>query len=94
MDAAVKWAAEIGVGSIGHGGGAGAGGPARRKRQLVTLRCAGRNRRTVSGRELPRTRFASFNRIEVSRILRAVDAGRPAPQEWLGYAARPSSLSG
>src|SRR5215216_7555560 len=79
MDAAVKCAAGVGVGLVGHGGMAGAGRPARRQRQLVTLRCAGRDRRTVSGRELPRTRVASRDRIVQSRVLREVDAGRPAP---------------
>src|SRR5215211_6991484 len=79
MDAAVKWAAGVGVVVVGHGGVAGAGRPARRQRQLVTLRCAGRDRRTVSGRELPRTRVASRNRIDRSRILGRVGAGRRAP---------------
>jgi hypothetical protein len=34
----------------------------------VTLRCAGPDRRTVSGRELPRSRVASRNRIDPSRV--------------------------
>jgi len=37
MDAAVKCAAGVGVVLVGHGGGVGAGRPARRQRQLVTL---------------------------------------------------------
>src|SRR6185437_9463157 len=67
MDACVKRAVVMVVVG-GHGGWlAGVGRPARRQRQLVTLRCAGRDRRTVSGRELPRTRVASRDRIVESR---------------------------
>jgi hypothetical protein len=64
MDARVKWVLRSGVVGVGHGGGwwgraAGAGATT-----TVTLRCAGRDRRTVSGRELPRTSVASWCRIE------------------------------
>jgi hypothetical protein len=58
------------------------GRPARRQRQLVTLRCAGRDRMAVSGRELPRTRFASWDRIDPSRVLR-----------WVTLTARPQQVS-
>ena len=82
MDAGVKvsvWAWVFGV----HGGvGAGAGRPARAQRRLVTLRFAGRDRMTVSGRELPRTRDASSgvpDRIDNVEVPHRVGAGRRAP---------------
>jgi hypothetical protein len=73
MDARVK-------GGVGvcccHGGGCGCWGRATvaAATTTVTLRCAGRDRRTVSGRELPRTRVASRDRIDQSRVLREVAA--------------------
>src|SRR3954470_19609072 len=48
---------------------------ARRQRRLVTLRCAGRDRRTVSGRGVPRTRVASL----VSHRTIEVPPGGSAP---------------
>jgi len=66
MDAGVKPGVCWGVGA-GHGGGpaVGVGRPVRGVRRLpVTLRFAGRDRRAVSGRELPRTRVARWGRIE------------------------------
>src|SRR6266702_4314736 len=64
MDVGVKWGS--GFWRVGaHGGaGAGVGRPAATVTTTVTLRCAGRDRRTVSGRGLPRTRVASWGRIE------------------------------
>lgn len=47
------------------GGCAGDGQPARRQRQLVSLRCAGRDRVTVSGRELPHTRIGSRDHTDL-----------------------------
>jgi len=50
----------------------------------VTLRCAGRDRRTVSGRELPRTKVASRDRIDGSRVLRRfAPVTRPQPSVGL-----------
>src|ERR1700678_1340887 len=80
MDALVKGDVEI---SFGHGGGwLGAGGRATvaAATTTVTLRCAGRNRRTVSGRELPRTRGASRDRIDESRVLPAGARRSPGPK--------------
>src|SRR5579862_1194001 len=56
----------------------------------VTLRCAGRDRRTVSGRELPRTRVASRDRIERPRVLRAW-RWSPHPSGSSGGGAHPLS---
>src|SRR2546421_4198754 len=84
MDARVKGRVGLMVVSGCRGGGAGAGRPARRQRRLVTLRYAGRDRMTVSGRELPRTRVASWriefrDRIERAEVPHRVGAGRRAP---------------
>jgi hypothetical protein len=49
----------------------------------VTLRCAGRDRRTVSGRELPRARVASRDRIDESRVFWD-DAAVAGPQQFVG----------
>src|SRR6266508_1286783 len=93
MDARVK--GRFGVaGWSSHGGGAGAGRPARRQRRLVTLRCAGRDRMTVSGRELPRTSDASLrmsvrDRIEAVEVPHGVGASRPAPA-WIAQSLRSS----
>src|SRR3954449_10799364 len=78
MDARVEGKVEVFV--VGHGGGGGCWGRATvaAATTTVTLRCAGRDRRTVSGRELPRTRVASRDRIDQSRVLR-----RFAPVAWL-----------
>src|SRR3954462_15817877 len=83
MDACVKLGLVLGrVGAPGGGGGGGGGRAAgATAATTVTLRCAGRDRRTVSGRKLPRTRVASWDRIE------AVE-GAP------GCARRPPHLSG
>src|SRR5262245_7635610 len=78
MDAAVKGGGRVVVGMGGHGGGCWGGATSAAATTTVTLRCAGRDRRTVSGRELPRTRVASWYRIEAARVLRR-RAGRPAP---------------
>src|SRR5579859_4529802 len=80
MDARVKGAVEIG-GVVGvHGGGwDGVGRPARRQRQRVTLRCAGRDRMAVSGRELPRTKDASRDRIDQFEDSQDGRADRPTP---------------
>ncbi|MCA1679868.1 MAG: toll/interleukin-1 receptor domain-containing protein [Actinobacteria bacterium] len=68
MDALVKWALAVrDVGVVGdavHGGGWWGRAAGARATTTVTLRYAGRNRRTVSGRELPRTNVASRNRID------------------------------
>src|SRR3954447_20427545 len=53
-----------------HGGGCCGRATGAMATTTVTLRCAGRDRRTVSGRELPRTRVASRDRIEETRVLR------------------------
>ena len=87
MDALVKgwWL----VGVVGHGGGC-AGGRATvaAATTTVTLRCAGRDRRTVSGRELPRTLIASRDRIVLIEVPPAGRGGRLAPSvESLGQAA-------
>ena len=71
MDARVK---RHGVIFLAHGGGSWSRATVATATTTVTLRCAGRNRRTVSGRELPRTRVASRDRIEQSRVLREVAA--------------------
>src|SRR3954454_3355968 len=68
MDARVKGRLIVGVG--GHGGGCCGRATGAMATTTVTLRCAGRDRRTVSGRELPRTRVASRDRIEETRVLR------------------------
>src|SRR5438034_187659 len=83
MDARVKGALRVGVVGL-HGGGAGARWPARRQRRLVTLRCAGWDRMTVSGRELPRTSDASSRmsvryRIDTSRFLTGGRRRPPSP---------------
>src|SRR3954469_12497754 len=63
MDAEVK--VRLGVWRVGaNGGGCCGRATGATAATTVTLRCAGRNRRTVSGRELPRTRVASRDRIE------------------------------
>ena len=74
---------------------AGVGRPARRQRRLVTLRCAGRDRRTVSGREVPRTRVASLVSHRTSRGFsgRVAPAARPAPAVRSGQAAAASSVA-
>src|SRR5437016_10310457 len=95
MDARVKGRARFLL-VVGHGG-VGAGGLATgvRLSTTVTLRCAGRDRRTVSGRGLPRTRVASRDRIEVSRVLRGGAATvRPAPTALGAQAASGSSRAG
>src|SRR4051794_22339594 len=82
MDADVKGAMRTCV--VGHGGAvAGRLATGVRLSTTVTLRCAGRDRRTVSGRELPRTRVASRDRIEASRVLRAsAPVARPPVWSW------------
>src|SRR3954451_23171317 len=67
-----------------HGGGCCGRATGAMATTTVTLRCAGRDRRTVSGRGLPRTRVASRDRIEEPRVLRSVRAGRPAPAAVVG----------
>ena len=69
MDARVK--GPLGLGRFccwcwGHGGGWWGRAAGASATTTVTLRCAGRDRRTVSGRELPRTSVASRNRIDLS----------------------------
>ena len=99
MDARVKGRFGLALVST-HGGGAGAGRPARRQRRLVTLRCAGRDRMTVSGRELPRTSGASLrnvvrDRIDQAEVPHRVGAGRRAPAciaQLLPQAARITSF--
>jgi len=49
---------------VGHGGGWWVRAAGASATTTVTLRCAGRDRGTVSGRELPRTNVASRNRID------------------------------
>jgi hypothetical protein len=89
MDARVKGAVEIVVVVGVYGGGcAGVGRPARRQRQLVTLRCAGRDRMTVSGRELPRTRFASRNRIDLFEGSPGGSTPAAAPARVRGFTQR------
>ena len=83
MDAGVKRGVVVG-GVGGHGGGCCGRATGAMATTTVTLRCAGRDRRTVSGRELPRTRVASRDRIEESRVLRRCRAGRPATAGCLG----------
>src|SRR6185437_3934757 len=79
MDAVVKGGVEILV--FGHGGSGWCWGRATvvAATTTVTLRCAGRDRRTVSGRELPRTRVASRDRIGDVEGPPAGHGGRPAP---------------
>ncbi len=78
MDARVKGDGLIGV--VGHGGGwAGGQATVAAATTTVTLRCAGRNRRTVSGRELPRTLIASRDRIVLIEVPPAGRGGRLAP---------------
>src|ERR1700736_3709606 len=95
MDARVERAVEILVVGVVHGGGcAGVGRPARRQRQLVTLRCAGRDRMAVSGRELPRTKDASRNRIDHFEDSQEVAlAARPQQMSTCRQAAAASSGS-
>src|SRR3954470_19508526 len=85
MDARVEGKVEVFV--VGHGGGCGCWGRATvaAATTTVTLRCAGRDRRTVSGRELPRTRVASRNRIDQSRVLREGRGGRLTPADRRGW---------
>src|SRR3954454_16595312 len=64
MDADVKCGWWCGVLVCGHGGGCWDRAAGYTAATTVTLRCAGRDRMTVSGRELPRTRVASRERIE------------------------------
>ena len=67
MDVVVKGGVVFALG--GHGGDCWGRATVAAATTTVTLRCAGRNRRTVSGRELPRTRVASLgSRIEESRV--------------------------
>src|SRR3954471_18723069 len=79
MDAGVKCGLWCGVLGFGHGGGCWGRATGAMAMTIVTLRCAGRDRRTVFGRELPRTSGASRDRIEESRVLRGVRAGRLTP---------------
>ena len=80
MDAAVKGAAWVVV-CRRSWGRTGVGRPVRWHRLLsVTLRSAGRNRMTASGRQVPRTRVAGLkSHRSVPRVLRAIAAGRPTP---------------
>src|SRR3954453_3061555 len=64
MDADVKCGWWCGVLVCGHGGGYWDRAAGATAATTVTLRCAGRNRMQVSGRELARTRVASRDRIE------------------------------
>jgi hypothetical protein len=65
---------------VGQGGGCWGLATGAMATTTVTLRCAGRDRRTVSGRELPRTRVASRDRREPSRVLRRfAPVARPQP---------------
>src|SRR4051794_9040587 len=93
MDARVKGSVEEEV--VGHGGGGGCWGRATvaAATTTVTLRCAGRDRRTVSGRELPRTRVASWNRIDESRVLREA-AAVAGPQQVDGLVRSGGGLRG
>src|SRR3954471_21852467 len=81
MDAGVKCGLWCGVLGFGHGGGCWGRATGAMAMTIVTLRCAGRDRRTVSGRELPRTSVASRDRIEQSRVLRRF-APVARPQPW------------
>src|SRR5438045_2452180 len=93
MDARVKRAVGSGVVDVVHGGGwAGVGRPARRQRQRVTLRCAGRDRMAVSGRELPRTKDASRDRIDQFEDSQDGRADRPTPALF-GSAAQAAATS-
>src|SRR5579863_8747767 len=79
MDAGVK--GDVGE-VVVHGGGCWGRATVAAATTTVTLRCAGRNRRTVTGRELPRTSVASRDRIDESRVLRKVAAvARPQQVE-------------
>ena len=60
MDAAVKGSFGVLLVRVGHGGGCWGVAAGAMATTTVTLRCAGRDRRTVSGRELPRTRSACW----------------------------------
>src|SRR6516162_21109 len=85
MDARVK--GDVGIFLVGHGGGCCWGrATVAAATTTVTLRYAGRDRRTVSGRELPRTRVASRDRIDVSRVLR--EAAAVAGPQQIGEAVR------
>src|SRR3954454_13180079 len=64
MDADVKCGWCWGVLVCGHGGGCWGRAAGATAATTVTLRCAGRDRMAVSGRELPRTRVARRDRIE------------------------------
>ena len=80
MDADVKGGLRFLV-VVGQGGGCWGLATGAMATTTVTLRCAGRDRRTVSGRELPRTRVASRDRIEASRVLRRfAPVTRPQPR--------------
>src|SRR5947209_7635494 len=97
MDARVKGAAGIVV--VHVGGGCWGRATVAAATTTVTLRCAGRNRRTVSGRELPRTLIASRDRIVLIEGPPAGRGGRPAqlwgrvrrrpPGGWVGRSRRP-----
>src|SRR5436305_10077472 len=79
MDARVK--GSVGEAVVHGGGGCWGRATAAAATTTVTLRCAGRDRRTVSGRELPRTSVASRDRIERSRVLRRfAPVTRPQPR--------------
>src|SRR5271170_1278825 len=60
MDAAVKGRLRFLLLVVGHGGGRWGLAAGAMATTTVTLRYAGRDRRTVSGRELPRTRNACW----------------------------------
>src|SRR5947209_4417368 len=82
MDARVKGAAGIVV--VHVGGGCWGRATVAAATTTVTLRCAGRDRRTVSGRELPRTLIASRDRIVLIEVPPAGRGGRPAPSFGVG----------
>ena len=92
MDADVKGRLRF-VLLVGHGGGCWGLATGALATTTVTLRCAGRDRRTVSGRELPRTRVASRDRMEPSRVLRRF-APVAGPQPGLSGSGGEGLLSG